>query len=419
MKETRAECKEFSIDYEQFQINQIKHGRFDEKDMVIFPKFPMLNVLPYQYGFKSGAVNLFENRSRATTLVLNLINQPDSDCISYNKQWNPKDENPSLPFQITNIRGLIERYLGKRVFVNWPHFQYGIVCGISDFRHVYAWGNIPGGSNFYSEPIDMEENQDLKNYIQTPIYVSNYPFEISSVNNQNKKATWTTFNLNENETQMEYIKAMSINRFYENRQGVAIGPISVLLYVSPLIGYRTNCSSKSEKCHTNLCFSNQALAYPLQTTLFQLPNYKSYIDQIPQTINDYFKTNDPLFALQRPYYSSLGYVENVNRENQGHYSISCRMESSDVVNQPDIHRLAPKLSDHQLRYFTAQQIADQLQTIPCVISKITGKINVIGSNKPRGRAFPTNIGLSWKVNKPVKQVTKKMRILIYLNFNIV
>jgi 5'-3' exoribonuclease 1 len=402
LKETRAICKEFSIDYYQIDIHEIKYGRFDDKDMFIFPKFPVLNVLPYTYDYKNNAVNLFESHSKSTTLVLNLINQSNSDCIKYNNQWNPKDEKLSPPFQIDNIHLLIERYLGKCVFVNWPHFQYGIVCAISDYRHLYTWSNIPGGSYFYSEPINTENNQNFRNYIQTPVYVTYYPFEIST---DNKKAMYNTYVFNEIETQIEYTKAININKNYENRQGVSIGPIPILLYVSPFIGYRTKCSSTSDKCRITMCFSNQALAYPLQTTLFKLPNYKSNLEQIPQTIHDFFKINDPIFALQSPYYSSLGYIEHINKDNHGKYSISCRMESSDIVNQPDIHHLVPKLKEHQLKYFTAQEIADQLKTIPCVISKITGKINVIiGGDKRRRRANPTNIGLSWKVNKPVKQV---------------
>ena len=132
LKETRATGREFAM-----EDVQIKHGRFDEKDMVIFPKFPVLNVLPYRYAYKNGAVSLFETRSRETTLVLSLNHRPDADCITYNNQFNLKGENPSPPFQITNTHSLIERYLGKCVFVNWPHFQHGIVCAISDFRHIY------------------------------------------------------------------------------------------------------------------------------------------------------------------------------------------------------------------------------------------------------------------------------------------
>jgi 5'-3' exoribonuclease 1 len=402
LKETRAICKEFSIDYYQLDKLEIKHDRFEEKHMIIFPKFPVLNVLPYKYGYKTNAVNLFETRSKSTTLVLNLINQSNSDCITYNNQWNPKDENPSLPFQIININLLIERYLGKCLFVNWPHFQYGIVCAISDYRHLYTWSNIPGGSYFYNQPIVNE-----RNYTQTPIYVSYYPFEII---NDHKKAIVQIYTLNDIESQMEYIKAININQNYENQQGISIGPIPILLYVSPLIGYRTKALSTTDKCQTTMCFSNQALAYPLQTTLFKLPNYKSNIEQIPKTINDYFKINDPIFALQSPYYSSLGYVQQINKDNHGKYTISCQMGSSDIVNQPDIHHLVTKLNGYQLQYFTAQEIASRLKIIPCVISKLTGKINVIGANKARRRANPTNIGLSWKVNNPIKQVNNHFNI---------
>ena len=208
----------------------------------------------------------------------------------------------------------------------------------------------------------------------------------------------------ETDAQVEYNKALTINRQYESRQGVSIGPIPVLLYVSPLIGYRTKCSNDSNACRTYMCFSNQALAYPLQTTVFQLPKYQDASKDIPQILDDYFKLNDPIFALQTPYYSSLGFFQQITRNNQGKYSIACHMESANVVQQPDIHHQAPKLQEHRLKYFTAQQIADQLKTAPCVVSKLTGRVNLLSGGNRHRRAIPTNIGLSWKMNKPVKQV---------------
>ncbi|CAF0749442.1 unnamed protein product [Adineta steineri] len=410
LKETRAICTEIPADQYRPDGLYFKHNHCQEKDMIIFPKFPSLNVLPYKYAYKASAVSLFETRSKATTLILNLIPQSDSDCITYNPQWNPKGENALPPFQITHKKPLIERYLGKRVFVDWPHFQYGIVCAISDFQYFYTWTDIPGGSYFYSEPVNNGENQDYKNYVQTPIYVSETPFEVLTDHKQ--PAQYNYRPLNEVHIQMEYTKALNINRKYENQRGISIGPIPILLYVSPLIGYRTKCSSTSDKCRTAMCFSNQALAYPLQTTLFTLPNYKNDLDRMPQTIYDHFKINDHIFALRSPYYASSGYVQQINKDNNNKkHTISCQMESSDTGNQPDIHTLIPKLHEHQLQYYTAQQIADRLKTSSCVVSKVTGKINVFSSNKRQRRAIPTNVGLSWKVNKPVKQLhgyTKKI-----------
>ncbi|CAF2425748.1 unnamed protein product [Rotaria sp. Silwood2] len=409
LKETRAICQEFSIDYYRLDKPHIKHGRFEQKDMVIFPKFPVLNILPYKYDYKNDAVSIFESRSKGATLVLSLTHKSNSDCITYNNEWNPKDENPSPSFQITNYKLLIERYLGKCVFVNWPHFHIGIVCAITDFQHLYTWTNIPGGSNFDFGLINNEENRDLKNYTQIPIYVSDFPFELP--NDNHRRASYQMYQLNNTERQMEYKKALNINRIYENRRGISIGPIPILLYVSPLIGYRTNCSSTSDKCRTIMCFSNQASAFPLQTTIFKLPNYKDDVDQFPKKIHDCFKTNDPIFALQTPYYSSRGYVHQINTDHYGNFFISCEMKSSDVIDHPNIYQSKSKFLAHELKYFTAQQIANQLNILPCIISKITGRINVIAGNKGRRRANPTNIGLSWKNNKPVKQLhgyTKKI-----------
>ena len=406
INETRAESRQFEIDYEQFTVDKIKFGRFNDQEMFIYPKFPVLNVLPYKYAFKSNAVNLFETRSRTTTLVISLAHQPDKDSISYNEQWTPKGENSSPPFEIKNMRTLIDRYLGKCVFVNWPHIQYGLVCAISDFRQIYLLGDIPGGPWFYSEPIDDQMAFDSKNFIQTPVYIAPYPFEISSEINTKRKSVENKIQLNERDSQFEYMKAISINRYYENRQGVSIGPIPLLLYVSPLIGYRTICSSKSDKCQTKLCFSNQVLAYPLQTTLFQIPNYRSNLDLMPKTIDEHFKINDPIFPLETPFYSSLGYLEKISRDNQGYTVLSCRLESLNLGKQPDLHYGRHKLEEHRLKYYTAQQIADQLKILPSIVSKLTGRVNVIGPNRSRGRVMPTNIGLAWKINKPVKQVCR-------------
>ncbi|CAM4780021.1 unnamed protein product [Rotaria magnacalcarata] len=408
LSQTRAICTEYSMDYYLYDGLKFKHGRFDDTHMMYFPKFPVLNVLPYTFDFKQGVVDIFESRSKSTTLVLNLTHQPDTDCIAYNEKWDPKDNDNSQPFQITNPHVLIERYLGKRVFVNWPHFEYGIVCAISDFRHFYTWSNIPGGSHFSFRPLTNDDNQDNKNYNQTPIYVSRYPFEISDENN--KSISSKTYPLDASQTQSEYTKAININRRYENRQGVKIGPIPLLLYVCPLIGYRTKCSSTSDKCQTIMCFSNQAVAYPLQTALFTLTNYKYNLFQFPETIHDQFKLNDPIFTLQTPYYSCMGYVQRIVKDNNEKYMIECRMEPSDITNQPDIHASLNRLSRLQLKYWTAQEIAQYLQTMPYVISKLTGTIIVTTGTGRRDNVNRINVGFSWKANKPVKQLygyTKK------------
>jgi 5'-3' exoribonuclease 1 len=404
LTQTRAICTEYPIDYYRPDGLMFKHGRFDENNMIYYPKFPVLNILPYKFDFKKGVVDLFDSRSKSTTLVLNLTNQTDTDCIIYNDKWDPKESENSQPFQITNRHLLIERYLGKRIFVNWPHFEYGIVCAISDFRHFYTWSNIPGGSYFSFRPLTSDDNPDNKNFSQTPIYVSRYPFEVSDENS--KSITNKVYPLDPTQAQMEYTKAININRRYENRQGVTIGPIPLLLYVCPLIGYRTKCSTTTDKCQTTMCFSNQALAYPLQTSIFTIPNYKFDLFQIPQTIQENLQINDSVFALQTPYYSCMGYVQEINKDASGKYMIECRMEPSDITNQPDIHSLLNRLSRLQLNYWTAQQVAEYLQTMPFVISKLTGTIIVTTGTGRRENISRINVGFSWKANKPVKQVKK-------------
>ena len=406
LKETQAKSTEYPMDFYRPEGLRFRHGRFDEKSMKYFPKFPILNVLPYKFDFKKGVVDLFESRSKSTTVVLSLTYRPDTDCIAYNEKWTPKDSDNSQPFQITNRQGLIERYLGKRVFVNWPHFDYGVVCAISDFRCFYTWSNIPGGSHFSFRPLIVDDHQDQRQTNQAPIYVSRFPFEVAE--DHSKPATIKTYTLDAGQVQMEYTKAININRRYENQQGVMIGSIPILLYVCPLIGYRSKCSNTSEKCQTTMCFSNQAFAYPLQTTLTSIANYRHDLYSFPQTIEDYFRKNEPVFALQMPYYSCLGYVQQIVKDAQGKAMVECRMEPSDVTNQPDLHQAANRLTRLQLNYWTAQQVAEYLQTMPSVISKITGAIIVTTGTGRRENVTRINVGLSWKANKPLKQVKKRV-----------
>lgn len=399
LKETRASCTEIPLGSYESDHFTLKHGRFDDKDMVIFPKFPILNVLPYQYGYKNGAVNLFDTHSCATTLVLNLSHQPDPDCITYNNEWKRKGDTNSPPFQITDLTQLIKRYLGQRVFVNWPHFQYGMVCAISDFRHLYVWSNNPGGSFFDAPSFNTDEEQDFRNYKQMPTYLAQRPFEISQ--EQSTQAVWNVYRLNDDQSQREYNKAVQINRQYELRQGVSIGPIPVLLYLSPLIGYRTVCSAGSDQCQTNMCFSNQALAYSLQTTLLNIPNYKHHLYDEPSCLSEYLHRDDPVFVLQVPFYSCLAHVQGLEKKDSAKSSVSCQIESSHLIAHPDLQRASHKFEQYQLDYWTAQEVADYLKTVPTVIGKITGKVNVFFGGKRRKRVIPTNIGLLWKANKPV------------------
>jgi hypothetical protein len=402
LKQTHAKAIEFPMDYYRPNSLSIKYGRFNDNKMTLFPKFPALNVLTYKFDFKKGVVDLFESRSKSTTLVLNLTHRSDTDLITYNDKWNPKDSNNSQAFQITNGTRLIERYLGTRIFVNWPHLEDGIVCAISDFRHLHTWSNIPGGSNFSFRPTNNDDYQDNRQWAQTPIYVSRFPFEISDENSKN--VTCKSYPFDATQSQTEYTKAININRRYENRQGISIGPIPILLYVCPLIGYRTKCSGTSDKCFTSMCFSNQAFAYPLQTCVVSLPNYRYDIYTLPKTVQEYLRPNDPVYGIQMPYYSFMGHVQQVTKDNQGKLMVECRLEQADAANQPDIHQLSSRLTRFQLNYWTAQQVADYLRTMPSVISKITGTIIITTGAGRRDNTNRINVGFSWKANKPLKQV---------------
>ena len=402
LTQTHAMCTEFSTDFYRPDGIQFKHGRFDEKNKMNFPKFPVLNALPYTFEFKQNVVDLFDSRSKSTTLLLTLTNRPDADMITYNEKWHPNDEDKVSPFQITNRQGLIERYLGKRVFMNWPHFDHGIVCAISDLRQLYTWSNIPGGSYFSFRPSANDDYQNQKNLNQTPIFVSRSPFETSDENS--KPVNCKAYPLDATQIQAENTKAVNLKTRYETRQGVSIGPIPVLLYVCPLIGYRTKCSSSSDKCTISMCFSNQAVAYPLQTTVFSLPNYKYDLYSFPSTINEHFQTNAPIFALQAPNYSRMGRVQQIAKDDQGKSLVECAMDVSDVGTQPDMHSLANRLSRLQVSYWTAQQVGEYLQTMPSVVSKLTGTIIITTGTGRRENINRVNVGFSWKANKPVKQV---------------
>ncbi|CAF0854753.1 unnamed protein product [Didymodactylos carnosus] len=410
LTETKASCKEYAHDYYRPTDFKYKTGRFTDQPLLLFPKFPCLNVLDYEYSFKKSAVDIFESKSKSVTLVLRLKYRPAQDLITYNENYKSVDEggeSSDAPFIINDRQKLIQRYMGKCLFMNWPHFEYGVVCAISDFKQLYIWKTIPGGAVF---SLQSPYTEDIKHYTQTPVYVTRLPFEYDEEKYFHEKISYTTHTLRGEDEKNEYSKATNINRRYEVRQGVNIGHIPLILYISPLIGYRTQCqSSTSDRCSTYKCFSNQAYPYPLQTCLFQLPNYKSEKDlfHFPQTINDNFKLNDLIFSLHSPSYACYGHVQNNVVDNCKHF-IECKM-NTDAPIHPDIHALSPKLKKYETIYYSAQEVAAYLQTHPCVISKITGTV-IITSGK-RDAVAKINVGLSWKMNNPVKQLhgyTKKI-----------
>jgi len=154
----------------------------------------------------------------------------------------------------------------------------------------------------------------------------------------------------------------------------------------------------------------------LQTTIFTLNNYKYDLFQFPQTIHEYFQINEPVFSLQTPYYSCMGYVQQIIKDNNGKYMIECLMEPSDITNQPDIHSLSNRLNRLQLNYWTAQQVAEYLRTMPHVISKLTGTIIITTGTGRRENVNRVNVGFSWKANKPVKQVNKGKKTTVKMIF---
>jgi hypothetical protein len=106
----------------------------------------------------------------------------------------------------------------------------------------------------------------------------------------------------------------------------------------------------------------------------------------------------------------MGTVQQITKDNNGKCTIECQMEPSDVTNQPDIHSLTNRLSRAQVNYWTAQQVAEYLQTMPSVVSKLTGTIIVTTGSGRRENNSRINVGFSWKANRPVKQVMDEERI---------
>ena len=398
--ETRARCTEISIDAYQCEVEKLKFGRFDEKDLVNWPKFPILNAMPYQYSYKSGAVSVFNSFSKTESLLLKLDHRPDSDCISYNEQWNPNEPNSS-PFQIKNIKELIKKYLGKEVFVDWPHFQSGIVCAVSDFRKLYVWSDLPGRFNFDATSWNNEEFLDRQMLIQTPVYFAAQPFEINP--RLTKKVNWLAYDLNEIQTEREYTKALSINHQYERRKGISIGPIPVLLYVSPIIGYRPKFTSGHSTSETMICSSNQNLPFPLQTTLLHIAKYRSPSICENVSIEEYFKKNDQIFSLQIPFYGCMAIVEEVNNENR-QFCLRCQIDPNSLKNQPDLHRNQQEIFQYQMKYFSCEEVGKRLNIPNNTVARITGRLLFFSSKQRNNRTAPINVGLCWKWNRPTKEV---------------
>jgi hypothetical protein len=395
LQHTRASSQIIPIDTYRFDARYFKQGHFQDNHVIHFPHFPILNVLPYKYSYKVGAVNLFNTYSRVETLVLNLIHQPDTDCIVYNTTFNTNENTATSPFQINNLPLLIQRYLGQQVFVDWPHVRHGIVCAISDFENLYLWSNGSDQLIYDLSMFNSVDNDNRKHFLtQMPMQVACNSWE--SNQNETRSTEWTIHALNSSQIEREYSKAMDINRHYERQRGISIGPIPLLLYVCPLLGYRTSFLATS--CPTAMCFSNQAFAYPLQTIVFTLPNYQHDVR------GDHLKKDDHIFSLASSNYASYGRVEQIDKDEHGKYSISCQFDTSYLNEQPDLHQDAQTLLQLQIPYFTAQQVADRLNVSCWVISRITGTVNVNHDNRKYKRIMPTNIGFVWKSNRPMRKV---------------
>lgn len=280
------------------------------------PGFPTLATLPLSGVLDSGVgLDVFGQAAKGYSLVLQLAN-------------------PSMGIEAAS------KLIGKRVFVNWPHLQEGLVASVTDGCHRYEICPLTG--SIIVKEANSAELQDFGRM------------------------------------------ATQLEREYKKRCAVMTGPVDVILWVRPFAGMLMAADGSTKKQ-----YREAALPYALQTVvLHRLEEDVRYQERSALGVSSLYPLHSPVIYLGSDAYGSLGTV--VGHEDS---------ENSILVKLPKEILIEPALSNlvtnriQSQTYYSSTEISRLSGISHLLLSKLTSPMILFIEGV---MCRPANIGLGIK-----------------------
>ncbi|KAL4710442.1 hypothetical protein ACJJTC_008844 [Scirpophaga incertulas] len=258
--------------------NRLKRGILPNANRdKLFPGFPTMRHLKYQTQLKKCKVKVFDSPSRNENMIINIVKDPDFD---------------------ERLEEVAKQYLGKTIWVGWPHLAQAKVISVSNDKVRFHFKAEQNG-NVESDSAYIVEN-----------------------NLGNRHKQW----ISERSTAIEHNM---------NRLGIDLGVVNVLIHAVNLKGYKyiiqdkTEMTSEPEWCTVPCAYALQAVVKDVSAYIMQEPRRFS-------NPNDAFPTGDKVFLLSKgQYYGCLALVVDSEQFRSGRIKVQVR-----DVPEPAVRQLA-------------------------------------------------------------------------------
>uniref|UniRef100_A0A3Q2V9U2 5'-3' exoribonuclease 1 n=2 Tax=Pseudocrenilabrinae TaxID=318546 RepID=A0A3Q2V9U2_HAPBU len=314
-----------------------------DRSALYFCGFPTLQHIKHKFYKKKGGVVVFQQSSRGENMLLDIL---------------PNQEGETVSFCL---------FLGKSVFVNWPHLEEARIIAVSDGETKFYLEEPPGVQRVYDRP-------------STPP-----PAKVTCLSDKEQK---------------DWIKdVQGITEYYLKRKGIVINETEVVLYGQLLTGRKyvpkANGVVELEKQWAKqvLPFAYQAVVKDIKAFCSSLACFKSLDELFPPTTT--------VFMVGNPYYGAMGEVQDsqdVIKDGRIRVVFS-------VPHEPQLEPLIQNQHKYSVKYSPGYVLASRLGITGYLVSRFSGSIFIgRGSKKNPCGEQRANVGLNLKFNKKNEEV---------------
>lgn len=328
-----AKCEEVPKDLYRLPQEKIVKGLCKGyKPEVHFAGFPTLRYIKHTTSLRKERVRVFEMAS----MGLNMM-------ITIEPNVNVED----------NAGVFAKDYLGKSVFVNWPHLLEARVFEVSDGSLKYYLGKENNQEKIVEEEITEKDCGELVSQIKT------------------------------------------LTKYYKERRGIEIGETNIVLHVYPLTG-RKYITGFQGKITLEKQWSTIPMLCPLQTVVKDIDAHVSNYHQY-KTIREVYPKGSRCFVIGQPHYGAMAEVLDSSLTNG---KVKVRLAVSE---EPDLTHIKDNLNQIiNNEYLPAYIMAQRLCISTHLFSRITGTIYVKSGEREGHQKI--NIGLGLKFNARNEEV---------------
>lgn len=320
---------------------ELKRGMLPnaKKDM-LFPGFPTMRHLKYQSSLKKCRVKVFDQPSRNESVIIQIIRDPQQE---------------------EQLEDVAKNYLGKIIWVGWPHLTRAKVISVSNEKRRLHY-------------VDQQNNN-----------VNGAPNYTAENNAGNLHKQW----ISERATIIEHNM---------NRLGIELDNVDVIIHAVNLKGYKyviqdnTRMVSEPEWCSVPCGYARHAVLRDVSAFVMEGKGRFA-------TPQEAYPAGDRVFLLtQGQYYGCLATVVDSEAIRSGRIKVEVCDRAEPV---PAVHAAA-------CPYRSANHAAALIGISAQMLSRITGSVLVVTGQRndlPTEAMSKINVGLNLKFNKKNQEVS--------------